>query len=200
MATYGQTISRLRPVIKPIFEALDTGLRAAAEDHGRRKLDRPDDPWFYAYSARRIVCDELKRQGLQAVNEMSGRPTNPMSGLLVTYDVIALKILRPTINRRGQVILPVPGRSLKRRQFWRQEPAFEGMQTDNIILLWHDKDGVLVEPLTLFRPLGGSVRRDSLQLAWVGSLDRTMATMRAGDLKVLPPAVEFPDLGDSELG
>lgn len=202
MASFGQTVSRLQPVIKPIFDALDAGLTAAAADHARRGLQRPDDPWYFAHSARRTVCDKLKAAGLQAVDEDTGRPANPMSGLLVTYGGIALKILRPTIDRRGRVVLPIPGPSAKRQEFWRQQPALDlaGVPTDNIILLWHDKDGVLVEPLTLFRPLGGSHRRDSLKLDWRGTLQRSMATMRAADLELLPAVAEYPGLGAQRLG
>lgn len=82
MATYGETVAQLRPVIIPVFEALDTGLRAAADDHARKLIQRADDPHYYAHTVRRVAIEELKSLGLRAEKD-SGRPIFAMSGLLL---------------------------------------------------------------------------------------------------------------------
>ena len=73
------------------------------------------------------------------------------------------------------------------------------MDTDNLLLLWRDNQGVLVEPLTLVRPVGGDHRRDSLTLSWRGKLSREMADMRAADLDGLRPDADWGRLGGEDL-
>jgi hypothetical protein len=196
MATYGQTVARLHPVIGPLFEALDAGLVAATEVHTARGFRRGDDPWFFGHTVRRVAIERLQEVGLQAQAE-SGRPVYAMSGLLVFHQDLAVRVLRPLTSKRGRPQLPLPGRSASRQRFWRQqEGAFPGLVTDNLLVLWTDTDGVLNEPLLLVRPLGGDHRRVNLKLDWRGRLERSMATRRAEDLNELVPDVDYRQLGD----
>jgi hypothetical protein len=74
------------------------------------------------------------------------------------------------------------------------------MRTDNLLLLWQDADGILVEPMKLVRPTGGDHRRASLRFQWAGPVTRAMATFRAADLDALTPEVAYEKLGDEEAG
>jgi hypothetical protein len=197
MATYGQAVGLLRPVIVPVFEALEAGLRTAAEDHAAKRFRRRDDPWFYGHTVRRVAIEQLRSVGLQAEAE-SGQPIYAMSGLLVFHQGLAVRVLRPEITRMGLVQIPLPGRSRARQQFWRQKAgsAIPGLETDNLLLVWKDTAGILDEPLLLVRPLGGDHRRGNLRLDWQGRLERAMADRRVEDLNELVPDVEYRKLGD----
>jgi hypothetical protein len=74
------------------------------------------------------------------------------------------------------------------------------METDNLLLLWTGKAGILDEPLLLVRPLGGDHRRRSLKFQWAGRLERSMAAHRVEDLNELVPDVEYPTLGGEGAG
>lgn len=201
MATYRETIRTLQPIIAPVFDALQTGLTEAANEHARRRIARQDDPHYYAHLARRVALEELRGQGLQALDEDTGRPLQPLSGLLIPYRGVAARILRLQRNRKGVVEFPIPGNSKKRQEFWRQEPTLPGItETDNILILWEDDRGRLIDPLRIVRPLGGDNRRDSLIMNWHGLLSRQMATMRADDIDLLRPEAEFPDFGTGTAG
>ncbi|MEV6963425.1 hypothetical protein AB0M97_30600 [Streptomyces sp. NPDC051207] len=198
MATYAESVRQLQPVIPPIFSALEKGLKGANEHHTSNGLVRSDDPWHYAHTARRIALEELRSLGLQAETE-DGRPLYAMSGLLLFYKTMAVRILRPSDDARtGGVTIPLPGRSKKRQAFWSQDPAsaIPGLETDNLLLLWKDDAGKLVDPMTLVRPTGGGHRRNSLRVDWVGKLSRSMATLRAADLDELEPDQQYKQLGD----
>lgn len=198
MATYVEAVRQLQPVIPPIFKALEAGLTVANEHHTENELRRVDDPWHYAHMVRRIAVDQLREQGLQAETEQ-GRPLYAMSGLLLFYRNMAVRILRPSDNVRGRTeAIPLPGRSRKRKAFWSQEAgsAIPGLETDNLLLLWKDDAGTLVDPMTLVRPTGGGHRRNSLRVDWVGKLSQSMSTLRAADLDELEPDQQYKQLGD----
>jgi hypothetical protein len=198
MATYAESVRQLQPVIPPIFSALKAGLAAANEHHTTNGLVRSDDPWHYAHTARRIAIDQLRDAGLQAETE-EGRPLYAMSGLLLFYRSMAVRILRPSEDvRTGGVVIPLPGRSKKRQAFWGQQDgsAIPGLETDNLLLLWRDDAGTLVDPMTLVRPTGGGHRRHSLRVDWVGKLSEGMATLRAADLDELEPDRQYGQLGE----
>jgi hypothetical protein len=200
VATFGQTVVRLHPVISPVFEALDAGLKTAAEHHADKGFHRGDDPWYYGHTVRRVAIKKLQGYGLQALAD-PGRPVYAMSGLLIFHQNLAVRLLRPPTTRRGRIEIPVPGRSAARQRFWKQEAgsALPGMETDNL-LLWTDKAGILDEPLRLVGPLGGDHRRRSLKFQWSGPLERSMAARRVEDLNELVPDVEYPTLGDEGAG
>lgn len=202
MGTYAEVVRALQPVIVPVFSALATGLETAQKEHAKRKFRRSDDPHYYLHTVRRIAVEDLTARGLQAMNEEADRPLLPLSSILVFYKGIALRVLRPEVHPGGDVIIPVPGRSLARQAFWRQDAgsALPGLQTDNILLLWTDTDGVLDEPMTLVRPRGGDHHRSSLRLHWRGKLAREMANLRAADLDELRPDVEYRQMGGEEVG
>jgi hypothetical protein len=136
-------------------------------------------------------------QGIQAVEENSGRPLLTLSGLLIRHRGFAVKVLRPQESKSGQVAIPVPGRSRRRQSFWRQDAgsAIPGLETDNLLLLWRDNAAELVDPMILVRPVGGDHRRDSLRVNWHGPLSRSMTTLRAADLDELEPTVDNQQLG-----
>ncbi|MEU8061745.1 hypothetical protein [Microbispora bryophytorum] len=202
MGTYAEVVRTLQPIIVPVFSAVGIGLEAAQEEHATRKFRRSDDPHYYLHTVRRVAVDRLTGQGLQAMNEEADRPLLPLSSILVFYKGIALRVLRPEVHPSGETVIPVPGRSHARQAFWRQDAgsALPGMETDNILLLWTDSDGVLDEPMTLVRPLGGDHRRNSLRLHWKGKLAREMANLRAADLDELRPDVEYRHMGSEEVG
>lgn len=202
MLVYREVVRTLQPTIEPIFAAIEKGLAAAVEEHSNLELRRTDDPWFYAHLARRIACDALVAVGLQALNEDSGRPVNAMSGLLVLYQGVAMKILRATFSPSGQRLPPIPGRSEKGKRFWRQEPTLDldDMRVDNILLTWHDQNGVLAEPMKMYRPTAGDHRRDSFRCSWEGKFSRGMANMRVEDLELLSADFEYSELGSGQPG
>jgi hypothetical protein len=75
-----------------------------------------------------------------------------------------------------------------------------GMDTVNLLLLWQDDAGVLLDPMTLVKPLGGDHRRDSLRVQWMGKSSRRMALMRAADLNELEPDHEYREIGEEAAG
>lgn len=202
MSTYSEAVKAFQPVIDPLYAALNAGLDETAKDHTSKGLDREDDPHYYLHTVRRIACKELGARGLTAINEDSDKPLLAMSSILLPYKGLAVKVLHTRLDKQGRVILPIPGRSRDRQSFWRQEAgsALPGMETDNLLLLWLDDLGELVEPMHLLRPLGGDHRRDSLVYQWKGKLERQMATFRASDLDELVPEVEYRQLGDGDAG
>ena len=125
-----------------------------------------------------------------------------MSSILIPYKGLAIKVLHTRDDHAGAVILPVPGRSRARQRFWRQVEcsALPGMETDNLILLWRDKEDTLVDTMHLMRPTGGDHRLCSLTFAWVGLFTRSMAQMRAADLDELAPVMGYQQLGDGDAG
>jgi hypothetical protein len=202
MSTYSQAVKAFQPVIDPLYKAINAGLDEAARDHTSKGFKRKDDPHYYLHTVRRIVCAELRDLGLTAINENSDKPLLAMSSILIPFKNLAVKVLHTHLDKHGKVVLPIPGRSRDRQSFWRQEAgsALPGMQTDNLLLLWMDELGTLVEPMHLLRPVGGNHRRNSLRLEWKGKLERQMATFRAADLDELVPEVEYRQLGDGDAG
>jgi hypothetical protein len=200
MTTCQEALRVIQPIIKPIFSGLRRGLEAAATLHERDGLTRQRDPWFWAHAARRKAADELAASGLLLESETRDRPQLAMSGLLIRYRSVAIRIFKADLTPGGHVIVPVPGRSRDKQMFWRQDQTLEGMEQDNLLLLWTDDAGTLVDPLTLVRPRWGSHRRDSLQLDWEGPLSEHMASLRVADLDELRPDVEYPRLGDEGAG
>jgi hypothetical protein len=198
MSTYNQAVRAFQPVIDPLYAALVTGLNEAAKDHTNKKIVRDDDPHYYLHTVRRIACRELRARGLTAINENSNKPLVPMSSILIPFKSMAVKVFHTRLDDKGGIIIPIPGRSHDRQRFWRQEAgsALPGLETDNLLLLWRDDLGELVEPMYLVRPLGGDYRRASLELQWAGKMKRQMAQFRASDLDELQPDVEYPQLGD----
>jgi hypothetical protein len=198
MSTYSQAVKVFQPVIDPLFKALNTGLDEAAKDHTTKDIARKDDPHYYLHTVRRIACRELGTRGLTAINEKSDRPLLGLSSILIPFRGLAVRVLHTQLDERGGLIIPVPGRSRDRQSFWRQEAgsALPGLETDNLLLLWRDDLGKLVEPMHLVRPLGGDHRRASLTFHWKGKLERQMANFRASDLDELQPDVEYRQLGD----
>lgn len=198
MATYAESVRRLQPVIPLLFDALEGGLGGANKHHADHELRRSDDPWHFAHTARRLAIEYLRSKGLQAETD-EGRPMYAMSGLLVFYQDMAVRILRPSVSSRtGKVTIPIPGRSKARQAFWGQaeSSAIPGLETDNLLLLWRDQAGKLADPMTLVRPTGGGHRRNSLRVDWVGKLSRGMASLRAADLDELEPDQQYRQLGD----
>jgi hypothetical protein len=199
MINYGRAVQTLQPVIEPVCDALSKGLEDANEIHTAKAFRRALDPWFYLHAVRRTACDLLRKQGLQAELEGSRRSL-ALSGIEVHYRGIAMKILRPGIAKSGAMQVPIPGRSRPRQAFWRQDAVLEGMETENLLLLWRDDQGELADPMLLVRPLGGDHRRGSLELDWDGPLSRSMAKLRAEDLDNLYPRHDYRKLGDEEIG
>jgi hypothetical protein len=70
------------------------------------------------------------------------------------------------------------------------------MKTDNLLLIWRDDRGTLMDPMILVRPLRGDHRKESLQINWSGRLSRNMTDLRADDLDELVPDIEYRALGD----
>jgi hypothetical protein len=202
MVTYARALRTMQPIIDPLYEALVIGLRGAGEVHTTHGLARADDPWYYVHTARRLACEHLRSLGIQAENDETGRPLLAMSGIMIYYRDLAIRVLH-TQPRAGTTDkpaeIPLPGHSIPRQHFWGQHSALPGLQTDNHLLLWLDKDGVLVDRMTLIRPLSGDHRRSSLRLHWEGPVLRQMAQARAADLDELLPDVEYP-LIDSQEG
>jgi hypothetical protein len=194
MASYSQAVRGLQPIIDPVFAAIQYGLDVTNEDHARRDLSRRDEPWFYLHSVRRVACQRLREQGLQATEE-DGRFRYPMSALIVLYNGFVVRIRHSDAGPDQQPEIPGPGRSRSGQRFWRQAP-FDGMKTDNLLLIWRDNHGTLVDPMTLVRPLGGNHRKESLQVNWSGRLSRNMTDLRADDLDELVPDVEYRALGE----
>ena len=199
MATYAASVAALQPIVVPVFDALQAGLDAATEHHAHAGFARHRDPWYFAHTVRRVAAERLRNLGVLAEAEDADRPYLALSGLLIFHRDRAVRVLRSQETRTGEIEVPVPGRSAARQRFWHQEPALDGMDTDNLLLLWRDDDGVLVEPLTLVRPVGGDHRRDSLALSWRGTLSREMAAMRAADLDELQPDAAWGRLGGEDL-
>lgn len=171
MTTYQGAVRVLQPVIEPAYDALQAGLKQAAEDHVSKKFRRKDDPHYYLHTVRRVAVKQLQGKGLQAIADGSSKPLLPMSSILIPYRGLAVKVLHTVKDDAGNFIIPVPGRSKDRQAFWSQAAgsALPGMQTDNMLLLWCDDMGELTDPMLLVRPLGGNHRRYSLRFEWAWS-------------------------------
>jgi hypothetical protein len=200
MSTFGEAVTGLQPIIKPVFESLEAGLTAAADQHANARFVRFDDPWYYLHTVRRVVCERLRADGLQATLDGS-RFALPLSGVLVIYGGYVVRVLHAEGGATGSgPTIPIPGRSKAKQSFWAQEP-FDGMpRSENLLLLWQDNAGELVDPMLLVSPRGGSHRRHSLTLNWDGKFYRRMADMRAADLNELEPDHKYEQLGDEEAG
>lgn len=202
MATYREAVRAFQPVIEPTYDALQAGLKQAAEDHALKRFRRQDDPHYYLHTVRRVAVKQLQGDGLQAIDDNSNRPLLALSSILIPYRGFAVKVLHTRKDDAGNFIIPIPGPSKDRQAFWRQAAgsALPGMETDNMLLLWCDDMGELVDPMLLVRPLGGDHRRYSLRFEWAGRLSRDMARLRAADLDELRPAVEYRQMGDEDTG
>jgi hypothetical protein len=195
--TYASVVRAIQPIIVPVFDALTNGLREASEEHARRSLRREDDPWYYLHSTRRSALEYLRTAGgLAATVEEGDRSMLPLSGLLIPYRNVVLRLLRPDTNRAGLPEIPIPGRSQAKQSFYRQK-AISGLEgADHVLLIWTDTDGVLDDPVKLARPSYGDHRRDTLRLSWDGPLRRSMASLRAEDLDVLRPDHDYGQIED----
>ncbi|MGW1450989.1 hypothetical protein ACWCO3_22270 [Micromonospora sp. NPDC002411] len=170
-----------------MYRSLEEGLEESQKYHTDKMYRRTDDPHFYLHAARRHACGVLEEAGLRA-NLIDESATLNMSGILVYYNGLAIRVLHTQRDeKRGTIEVPVPGRSRLRQDFWRQVPTIPGLETDNLLLLWLDKDGALEDPMILVRPLGGDHQRANLRLDWRGKVSRDMAARRADDLVGLEP-------------
>lgn len=200
MGSYREVVAKLQPIVPTLFEAFTEAVELANTEHTEKGYARSDDPWFYAHNARRDVLHRLNTAGLIVRDESAEKPQYPMSALRINYDDLAVWMFKRPRPNKGTHEIPVPGRSDDKRRFWRQEPMLPGMATDNILLLWSEDRGALDAAMTLVRPLGGDHRRDSLQVAWVGSLTKEMATFSGADLNELEPTMAQPELGAEDAG
>jgi hypothetical protein len=193
VVSYQHAIRLLQPIIDPIFDALQYGLDEAAAEHTRRRFERATDPWYFLHSARRSAFERLAAQGLAETVDDGDRSLLNLSGLLVRHDSLVIRILRPELDGSGRAQLPLPSTGAL-QAFYHQQPlpGLEG--ADNLVLTWTDDLGVVDDPMTLARPVGGDGRRDSLRLAWDGPLSRTMARLRARDLDELRPEHQYDSL------
>ena len=181
MISYTGALRVLQPTIRPIFAALDKGLAVAGAHHADQKLARSDDPHYYAHTVRRVACEELNKKGLHARLE-DGRPQVALSAIIVHHAGVAMRVMRPPVTGGGEFQIPIPGRSVPKQAFWCQVPMIPGIETDNLLLLWGDKEGSLLDTMKLVRTWHGDHRRRSLEVHWRGSLTKQMASMRAADL------------------
>lgn len=186
MATYGRALRALHPIIEPLFHSLAEGLEESQRYHTEESYLRSDDPHFFLHMARRRACRVLGAQGLTA-RLVDDSAALSMSGILVYYGGLAVRVLHTQRDSRDGVEVPVPGPSRPRQEFWNQVPAIPGLDTDNVLLLWLDEDGALEDPMIMVRPLGGDHQRSSLRLEWRGKVRRDMARQRTEDLIDLEP-------------
>lgn len=187
MATYQVALRRLQPVVPIVFAAFQAGLNASTEEHDRRGLQRRGDQHYFSHTARRVICERLRAYQLLVTDPANERSALPMSGIQIQYGEALLWVLRGTE-------VPVPD-SARKQAFYRQQGTLDGW--DNLLLLWSDVDGILVDPMRLVRPLGGDRRRESLIVDWDGPLSRRMAGMRPQDLDALEPRYEWNELEGS---
>ncbi|NMO54268.1 hypothetical protein HH310_24175 [Actinoplanes sp. TBRC 11911] len=200
MSTFGEAVSSLQPIIKSVFTSMERGLVTAADQHAKAKFLRIDDPWYYLHTVRRVACQELRDMGLQATLDGS-RFALPLSGVLVIFGGYVVRVLHAEGGATGvEPTIPIPGKSEAKQAFWAQQP-FDGMlNSRNLLLLWQDNAGTLIDPMFLVSPRGGNHRRDSLTLRWSGKLYRRMADMRAADLNELEPDYTYEQFGEEEAG
>ncbi len=195
MGSYPEILRRIQPIMKPLFDALQSGIRLANETHGPGRFVRRHDAHYWAHTVRREACDKLKTAGLQA--DLDSQVMH-LSAILVQFDGVWLRVLRPEI-RRDKPLVPLPGRSKARQAFYRQDPVLddlEGVASDNMLVIWQDTAGRLEEPLRLVRPLGGDHQRCNLRLHWEGELRSNMADLRAADLDALQPIAIYEQIGN----
>ena len=137
---------------------------------------------YYLHTVRRVAVKQLQGDGLQAIDDNSNRPLLALSSILIPYRGFAVKVLHTRKDDAGNSPCSRSQDPPRDRQaFWRQAAgsALPGMETDNMLLLWCDDMGELVDPMLLVRPLGGDHRRYSLRFEWAGRLSRDMARLRA---------------------
>jgi hypothetical protein len=186
MATYQQSLKRLQPIILILFDGLQAGLTASVDDHSRKRIRRRADPHYFSHTARRITCERLLKRGLLVTDPDQERSALPMSSIQIQHNGVLLWV------HRSPEQIPLPT-SPRKQSFYRQELTLPGW--DNLLLLWDDAEGLLVDPMRLVRPLGGDSKRRNLRLDWEGSLSRSMASMRAQDLDALRARHQWQQLG-----
>jgi hypothetical protein len=167
-------------------------LETAVEIHGHYEWLRERDKQYFTHTVRRRAVEQLRAAGYIVDEDNQGR-VPLMSSITVRHQGVALRLYRPTITRDGVIEVPLPRHSRKLQSFYRQEfgSVIGGMETNNVLALWHDREGVLVDPITLVRPLGGDHRKSNLKLHWKGPLRREMATYRTDDLKILEAEIQY---------
>lgn len=192
MTTYRLTITAIQPVIEPTFSALEEGLKTAIKIHGDYKWLRREDKQYFSHTVRRHAVEDLRAGGYTVDEDEHGR-VPLMSSITVRHGGVALRLYRATLTRKGVIEVPLPRDSRKLQSFYRQEfgSVISGLETNNVVALWHDEEGVLVDPIALVRPLGGDHRRSNLKLHWKGPLKRDMARYRTDDLKGLAPEIQY---------
>jgi hypothetical protein len=109
--TYAAVLRAIQPIIVPVFDALEVGLQSATLEHGRNALKREDDPWFYLHCVRRYAFERLRQTDLVVTVDDGDRSLLPLSGLLIPYRNVVLRVLRPEINSAGLEVTPIPGPS-----------------------------------------------------------------------------------------
>jgi hypothetical protein len=203
--SYQGALKTLQPIIEPVCGALGAGLAKAVRYHAAEDLDRARDQRFFSYNVRRLARDVLRDEGL--VEAGIDNVDNPMSSLVVPYRGLLVRILRgprgePTTGGYRALRRPSPSQSDRWRRFWRQdqEPAFEGLATENLLWVWGDDDGVLTEPMLLVRPTGSFDNPAAARVSWQGKITGSMAAMRAEDLDELVPDFAAGELGVEDAG
>jgi hypothetical protein len=163
------------------------------------KWRRVRDKQFFSHVVRRSAVEALRADGYIVDEDEYGRAPL-MSSITVRHQGVALRLYRPTITRKGVIEVPLPHHFRKLQSFYRQEfgSVITGLETNNVLGLWHDEKGCLVDPITLVRPLGGDHRKRSLKVHWKGPLLREMATYRTADLKCLEPEIQNDHLDDRD--
>ncbi|MDQ7910746.1 hypothetical protein RB614_40265 [Phytohabitans sp. ZYX-F-186] len=193
MASYGRALSALHPTFATIFHSLEEGLEEAQRYHTEMLYRRSDDPHLFLHLARRRACAVLEREGLSA-RQVDETAALNLSGILIHHQGFAVRVLHAQHEGGREVEIPVPGSSKPRQDFWRQASAIPDLETDNLLLLWGDDGGVLTDPLTLVRPLGGDNLKANLRVEWRGKISREMAKLRAEDLVDLEPDWQAEEL------
>jgi len=186
MASYGRALSALHPTFATVFRSLEEGLEEAQRYHTEMHYRRTDDPHLFLHLARRRACSVLEEAGLAARLVDDGAALS-MSGILIHHQGFVVRVLHAQRDNTGHAEEPVPGSSKPRQDFWRQASAIPGLETDNLLLQWLDREGVLEDSMILSRPLAGDNLRVNLAMEWRGKIHRDMATLRAEDLLDLEP-------------
>jgi hypothetical protein len=190
MASYQETLKRVQPIVPLLFTGLERGLAASAQVHDRQQLNRSTDQHYFSHTVRRHAVEYLMGHGLLVTDDSGQRSRLGMSGLQVNHNGVCLWIFR------GKDEVPLPGHSHRKQDFYNQVPSLDGW--DNILLLWHDVDGVLAEPMFLVRPVAGDHLRRNLRVEWDGPLRRDIALMRAADLDLLRPSYRWSAFGGAD--
>ena len=195
-----QVFEDLSSVLPHVYSALDRGTYKALEyleNENKRGRVGTDDRCLASSIVRYHAKIELVNLGELVGDDEevdSVLKYAPNIGLHISHGRYNIRILK---SDNGN--LPVPGQSLKRRNFYQQitmdfsSPGGKDQSPVNLIILWDVSYPYHLSGLSLACPMGGDFTRESVVAHWVRLIPQSILS---GNRKIVAPSasIEVEDL------